>query len=590
MRAYTSPGEVRIAPHDNGLRALLDRAESHPDVAALAYRDGDSFVDISTADTVRQVTSIAAMLVGAGVQPGDRIAVFSSTRVEYTLIQFAVWAAGAALVTIYETSSPEQVEWIMRDSGAVALFCENDTLRSVYEEISPAPPSCKAVFVIEGGGLGERPVDAVLQAEVARRSNAIGHNDLAMLIYTSGTTGNPKGCQLTHGNFIFTARNVISALPDLFTAGNSTLVFLPLAHSFAQIVQVGCAMAGVRMGYATDMYHLAEEFPIFRPRWVFSVPRVFEKVYNGAKLQAEGEGKGRIFDMAADVAIAYSSEASPTFRTRALHAVFDKLVYGKLRQAFGGHLTYAISGAAALGERLGHFFKGIGLVVLEGYGLTETTAATFFNRPSEIEIGTVGRPTPGMSVAIGADGEILLRGGCVFKGYWNNPAATGEAFDADGWFHTGDVGELDDDGFLRITGRKKEILVTAGGKNVAPAVLEDRLRAHPLVSQCMVIGDAKPFISVLVTLDAETVHEWARRNGKGSVADITTDPDLVTQIESAVASANKAVSKAESIRQYRILPGDFTIEGGELTPTLKVKRSFVGNKYRAVIESIYGAS
>jgi long-chain acyl-CoA synthetase len=588
MRVYTSPGEVRIAPDDNGLRALLDRADTHPEVAALAYRDGDTFVDVSTADMVRRVTSIAAMLVEAGVRPGDRVAVFSSTRFEYTLIQFAVWAAGAALVTIYETSSPEQVEWIMSDSGAVVLFCENDTLRSIYEEVSPALPACRTVLVIDGGGLGEQPVDHVLRAEVARRSSAITHDDLAMLIYTSGTTGNPKGCELTHGNFIFTARNVISALPDLFKAGNSTLVFLPLAHSFAQAAQVGCAAAGVKMGYATGMENLIEEFSMFRPRWVFSVPRVFEKVYNGAKLKADGEGKGRIFDMAANVAIDYSSQASPTLRTRALHAVFDRLVYRKLREVFGGELAYAISGAAALGERLGHFFRGIGLVVLEGYGLTETTAATFFNRPANVKIGTVGRPTSGMSVAVGADGEILLRGGCVFRGYWNNPAATGEAFDGDGWFRTGDVGELDDEGFLRITGRKKEVLVTAGGKNVAPAVLEDRLRAHPLISQCMVIGDARPFIAVLITLDPETVHEWARQNGKADVKDLASDTDLITQIESAVADANRAVSKAESIRRFKVLPGDFTIEGGELTPTLKVRRSFVGNKYRGVIESIYG--
>jgi long-chain acyl-CoA synthetase len=588
MRSYTSPGEVRIAQEDNGLRALLRRAETHPDAAALAYRDGDRFVDISTADTVRRVTSIAAELIDAGVRPGDRVAVFSSTRFEYTLIQFAVWAAGAALVTIYETSSSEQVQWIMSDSGSVALFCENDKLRAIFDTVSPALPLCRNVFLIEGGDLGKRTVDEAQQAEVERRSNAITHDALAMLIYTSGTTGNPKGCELTHGNFTFTVRNVIAALPDLFEANNSTLVFLPLAHSFAQIVQIGCAAAGVRMGYATDMQNLVEEFAMFRPRWVFSVPRVFEKVYNGAKLKAQGEGKGRIFDMAAQVAINYSSQASPGLRTRALHAVFDKLVYGKLREVFGGDLSYAISGAAALGERLGHFFRGIGLVVLEGYGLTETTAATFFNRPAEVKIGTVGRPTPGMSVAIGADGEILLRGGCVFRGYWNNPSATEDAFDGDGWFHTGDVGELDDEGFLRITGRKKEILVTAGGKNVAPAVLEDRLRAHPFVSQCMVIGDAQPFIAVLITLDAENVHEWAHRKGKDSVSDLAADPDLIAQIELAVADANKAVSKAESIRQYRILPGDFTIQGGELTPTLKVKRSFVGSKYRAVIDDIYG--
>jgi long-chain acyl-CoA synthetase len=588
MRPYTSPGEVQLSPEDNGLRALLKRAETHPDAPALAYRDGNRFVDISTADAVERIIRIAAGLVEAGVQPGDRVAVFSATRVEYTLIQFAVWAAGAALVTIYETSSPEQVAWIMSDSGSVALFCESEKLRSVYNEVASDLPACKHVAVIEGGMLGEEPVDDTLREEVKSRTDRITHEDLAMLIYTSGTTGLPKGCELTHRNFIFTARNVISALPDLFKAGNSTLVFLPLAHSFAQAVQVGCATAGVKMGYATGMQNLVEEFSMFHPRWVFSVPRVFEKVYNGAKLKADAEGKGRIFDMAANVAIDFSSQAAPSIRTRMLHAVFDRLVYGKIREVFGGELRYAISGAAALGERLGHFFRGIGLVVLEGYGLTESTAATFFNRPENVHIGTVGQPTPGMSVAIAPDGEILMKGGCVFRGYWNNTSATGEAFDADHWFHTGDVGDLEDGGFLRITGRKKEILVTAGGKNVAPAVLEDRLRAHPLVSQCMVIGDAKPFIAVLITLDLETLHEWAQRHDKRDDADLTTDPDLVAEIEAAVAEANKAVSKAESIRQFRILPNDFTIDGGELTPTLKVKRSFVGNKYRPVIDDIYG--
>ncbi len=586
MRAYTSPGDVRLSPDDNALRALLDRAKTHPNALALAYRDGDAFVDIRAADVVERIVRLAATLVEAGVQPGDRVAVFSATRYEYTLIQFAVWAVGAALVTIYETSSPDQVAWIMGDSGSVALFCENEKLRSVYDQVAPSLPACRTVITIEGGELGQADIQDAVRAEVMKRSAAISHDDLATLIYTSGTTGNPKGCQLTHRNYIYTGRNVIAALPDLFKEGNSTLVFLPLAHSFAQIVQVGCAAVGVRMGYATGMQNLAEEFGMFKPRWVFAVPRVFEKVYNGAKLRAEGEGKGRIFDMAAKVAIEYSSQPSPGFKTRVLHAVFDKLVYGKLRDVFGGNLTYAISGAAALGERLGHFFKGIGLVVLEGYGLTETTAATFFNRPSEVKIGTVGRPTPGMSVAIGSDGEILMKGGCVFRGYWNNDAANGEVFDQDGWFHSGDVGELDDEGFLSITGRKKEILVTAGGKNVAPAVLEDRLRAHPLVSQCMVVGDAKPFIAALVTLDDETVTEWASRRGKGG--DMSRDPELVAEIEGAVAEANKAVSKAESIRQFRILPGDFTIGGGELTPTLKVKRAFVGHKYGGVIDEIYG--
>ncbi|NIA25387.1 MAG: AMP-binding protein [Gammaproteobacteria bacterium] len=590
MRQYRSPGEVKIAPTDNALSALLVRADTRPDAPTLAYRDGDRFVDVSTRDAVDRINRIAAALVEAGIRPGDRVAVFSATRLEYTVVQFAIWAVGAVLVTIYETSSPEQVEWIMSDSGSVALFCENEQLRSVYDEVSADLAACEHVFVIEDAGFGTLGATAgeSARAEVRRRTAGISHEDLAMLIYTSGTTGRPKGCELTHYNFIFTVRNVVSTLPDLFKAENSTLVFLPLAHSFAQVVQVACIAAGVKIGYSTGMKNLVEEFSLFRPRWVFSVPRVFEKVYNAAKQKADAEGKGRIFDAAAKVAIDYSSQEAPELQTRLLHAFFDRLVYKKIRDVFGGNLIYAISGAAALGERLGHFFKGIGLTVLEGYGLTETTAATFFNRPDSIRIGTVGRPTPGMAVAIADDGEILLKGGCVFRGYWNNETATAEAIDSDGWFHTGDVGDLDDDGYLRITGRKKEILVTTGGKNVAPSVLEDRLRAHPLVSQCMVVGDAKPFIAALITLDPETVAVWAEQRGKPE-AGLSDDPELVAEIEAAVAEANKAVSKAESIRQFRILPADFTIGSGELTPTLKVKRSFVGKKYGHIIDDIYGS-
>lgn len=589
MRQYTSPGDVKIAPSDNGLAALLVRADAFPDAPALAYRSGSRFVDVSTREAVERINQIAAGLVAAGISPGDRVAVFSSTRLEYTLIQFAIWAAGAALVTIYETSSAEQVEWILRDSAAVALFCENDELRTVYDRVADRLPECRSVFVIEADEFTSLGVDAspVTVAEVRRRSSSIAHDDLAMLIYTSGTTGRPKGCELTHRNLIFTVRNVMAALPDLFAGANSTLIFLPLAHSFAQTVQVGCAVAGVKIGYATGIANLVEEFGMFHPRWVFSVPRVFEKVYNSAKQKADGEGKGRIFDAAAKVAIDYSSQARPSTPTRLLHALFDRLVYRKLREVFGGSLAYAISGAAPLGERLGHFFKGIGLTVLEGYGLTETTAATFFNRPSDVRIGTVGQPTPGMEVAIADDGEVLLRGGCVFRGYWGNPEATMEAIDAEGWFHTGDVGDLEDGGFLRITGRKKEILVTAGGKNVAPAVLEDRIRAHPLVSQCMVIGDTKPYIAALITLDDEMTATWAEQRGKSG--DLRTDPDLLAEIDAAVAEANEAVSQAESVRRFRILPGDFTIEGGELTPTLKVKRSYVGKKYAHVIEALYGS-
>ncbi|MDH5372458.1 MAG: AMP-dependent synthetase/ligase, partial [Acidimicrobiia bacterium] len=383
----------------------------------------------------------------------------------------------------------------------------------------------------------------------------------------------------------------MNELHDLFTEGNSTLMFLPLAHSFAQVVQVGCVTTGVTIGYSTGTPQLVEELAMFKPRWVFSVPRVFEKVYNTAKARADADGKGRIFDMAVKVAIGYSrqeAEGSVKLTTKLAHGLFDKLVYGKLRDIFGGRLVYAISGGAALGKRLGHFYKGIGVTVLEGYGLTETTAATFFNRPDNIRIGSVGRPVSGGSVAIAADGEVLIKGGCVFRGYWKNERATIEVFDDDGWFHSGDIGEIDADGYLSITGRKKELIVTAGGKNVAPAVLEDRMRAHALISQCMVVGDGQPFISVLVTVDPDTYPDWAKEHGKpADVMEALEDDDLRAEIQTAIDDANKVVSKAESVRTFRILPDDFTIEGGELTPTLKVKRGVVSDKYADVIEGIY---
>jgi long-chain acyl-CoA synthetase len=508
-------------------------------------------------------------------------------------MQYATWAVGGVTVTVYETSSPDQVEWIIADSGSVAVIIEDQTLKAVFDEVAARLPGCRHVFVIEDGGLDQIASLATedTRAETERRIADIRHDDLALLIYTSGTTGRPKGCMLTHHNFIWDVRQVVSEMSDLFTKGNSTLMFLPLAHSFAQVVQVGCVTKGVPIGFSTGTANLVEELSLFRPRWVFSVPRVFEKVYNSAKHRAGTEGKGRIFDLAAKVAIAAARQAesgSTKLGTKIGHRLFERLVYGKLREVFGGRLAYAISGGAPLGKRLGYFFKGIGLTVLEGYGLTETTAATFFNRPDAIRIGTVGRPAPGVSVAIADDGEVLIRGGCVFRGYWNNDAATAEVFDADGWFHSGDVGTLDSDGYLTITGRKKELLVTAGGKNVAPAVLEDRMRSHNLISQCMVVGDAQPFIAALVTIDPETFPQWAEQHGKsGELAELLDDPDLHKEVQEAIDDANRAVSKAESIRSFRILPDDFTIEGGELTPTLKVKRRVVSDKYAAVIDQIY---
>lgn len=593
MQTYTTPGEKPVPENCNVVSLLRHRVENTPDGAALAYRDGDSFVSVSAAEMWADVHAIAAGLVAAGVAKGDRVALHSATRIEFTLLDYAVWAAGAATTTIYETSSAEQVEWILSDSGSVAIITENSDTRSVVDEVAPSLPECKHIFTIEDGAIEKlkgMATDETL-AEVDRRVTQISHDDLATLVYTSGTTGMPKGCALTHYNFAWVVSQLDDSVSDLMAPGNRTLMFLPLAHIFARAVQSSCVSNGVTLGYSTGVTQLIEELSMFKPTWVFSVPRVFEKIYNGARQSAEANGKHKIFDRAVGVAIAYSQgieRGKIGMTTKAAHALFDKLVYSKIRDLFGGEVVYAISGGAPLGERLGHFFRGIGVTPLEGYGLTESTAAATLNLPNAIRMGSVGRPLLGESVRIAEDGEILLKGGNVFSGYWNNDTATEDVI-SDGWFHTGDIGALDPDGFLTITGRKKEIIVTAAGKNVAPAVLEDRMRSHALISQVMVVGDAKPFIAALVTLDADALPGWAQIHDLGdlTVDELVTHPDVIAEVDGAVAYANKAVSKAESIKTYRIVDRDFTIETGELTPTLKLKRSVVATNHAAVIEEIY---
>ena len=594
MQTYTTPGEKTVAAGTNVVSLLARRAASDPDHAALAYRDGDRFVDVTTAELWDTVLDIAAGLVASGVQKGDRVALHSATRIEFTYFDYAIWAAGGATTTIYETSSAEQVKWILSDSGAVALITEGASTKAVFDEVASAVPACRSVFVIEDDAVAQL-IDLATdesRAEVERRIAGISHDDLATLVYTSGTTGMPKGCTLTHYNFAWELEQLDDSLSVLTEPSNRTLMFLPLAHIFARAVQSVCVSNGVKLGFSTGIPQLLEELAMFKPTWVFSVPRVFEKIYNGAKQKADTEGKGKIFDRAASVAIAYSQgieRGKIGFGTKILHGLFDKLVYGKLRAAFGGDVTYAVSGGAPLGERLGHFFRGIGITALEGYGLTETTAGATINRPDATRIGSVGRPLPGCSIRIADDGEVLIKGGQVFRGYWNNEQATADVLDADGWFATGDLGALDGDGFLSITGRKKEIIVTAAGKNVAPAVLEDRMRASALISQVMVVGDARPFIAALVTLDEESLPAWAATNG---LEDLTIDElreheKVVAEVDKSVAYANKMVSKAEAIKTYRILSSDFSIEGGELTPTLKVKRSVVASRHAGVIEDIY---
>lgn len=595
MREYSTPQTIEIPRTGNLTDDVVSNAAEAPQTVQFSRANADGgWDDVSCATFLAEVSAVAKGLMAAGVQAGDRVAVISRTRYEWTLLDYAIWFAGAATVPIYESSSEEQVNWILSDSGARAVVCEDAGHRDRVEATRDRLPALEHLWTIEDGaiatltGLGADLGDDDLEA---RRTTA-GPADLATLIYTSGTTGRPKGCMLTHDNFQTELGVAVAELERLFDAeGASTLLFLPLAHVFARIIQVGCIKSRTRLGHSADIKNLLPQLATFQPTFILAVPRVFEKVFNTASQKTTADGKGKIFDRAAEAAIAYSRALEGgriPVRVRAQHALFSRLVYGKLRTALGGRCEFAVSGGAPLGDRLGHFYRGIGVTVLEGYGLTETTAALTVNLPDAQKVGTVGRPIPGTAVRIADDGELLFRGGQVFTGYWDNPAATAEAIDGDGWFHTGDVGEVDDEGFVRITGRKKEILVTAGGKNVAPAVLEDRVRASALVSQCLVVGDGQPFIAALVTIDEEAFPAWAEQHGKsGKVADLVDDEDLRAEVQAAVDEANKAVSKAESIRKFVILPTDWTEEAGQVTPSLKLKRNVVMRECRDEIAALY---
>jgi long-chain acyl-CoA synthetase len=534
------------------------------------------------------------------------VAILSATRYEWPILDFAILSIGAVTVPIYETSSAEQVQFVLSDSGAVAAFAETDAHAARIEQLRDKLPQLRKVYCIDGSGpaaldeLAEagREVDA---GAVEQRLAGIRSADPATLIYTSGTTGRPKGCQLTHSNLLYEIRGAKACFPEHLAKGEKLLVFLPLAHVLARALTIGAFTNGVTLGFTSDIKNLVPMLAVFKPTLVVSVPRVFEKVYNTAEQNANNDGKGKIFAIAVETAIDWSKAqdpgggrgeqrgSGPGLVLRLKHALFDRLVYGKLRAALGGNCHAAISGGAPLGARLGHFYRGVGLSIYEGYGLTETSAAITVNRVGDLRVGSVGKLLPGNSMRLDDDGELLVKGGVVFSGYWGNEEET-EAVFTDGWFHTGDLGAIDDAGFLSIVGRKKEIIVTAGGKNVAPALLEDRLRAHPLISQAMCVGDQQPFIAALITIDPEAFPGWKERNGKdagATVGDLADDPDLRAEVELAVKDANQAVSHAESIRKFRILPVDFTEDTGELTPTLKVKRKVVAEKFAGDIEALY---
>jgi long-chain acyl-CoA synthetase len=593
MDQYTVPAIVPQATNGNLSDLVANRAATEPDRITLSRPLGEGWQGVSAKEFDAEVRAVAKGLIAAGINVGDRVAIMAKTRYEWTVLDFAIWYAAGVSVPIYETSSAEQVEWILSDSGAVAIIVETPQHRELVTPVITA--ACKSIWTITDGALDEisNLGKSISDGEVESRRNAAKPESLATLIYTSGTTGKPKGVQLTHSNFLFECGNVVQGASDLFLKpGGSTLLFLPVAHVFGRMVQVGAITAGLHLAHCGDITRLPADLGTFKPTFVLAVPRIFEKIYNGAEAKAEAAGKGKIFRKAADVAIAYSQAQDSKKMSIGLtikHGLFDKLVYSKIRAGMGGRVEAAISGGAPLGERLGHFYRGAGINILEGYGLTETTAGATLNLTSAQRVGSVGRPLPGTTIKIAEDGEVLIKGGIVMNGYWQNDSANTETFTADGFFKSGDLGTIDHQGFLAIVGRKKELIVTSGGKNVAPAVLEDRVRAHPLVSQCMVVGDNKPFIAALVTIDPDAIKGWIAANKKdgAAIAALTRDPDLIAVIQTAIDEANKAVSRAESIRKFEILPTDFTIAGGQLTAKLSVKRHVVAAEFAKEIEALF---
>ena len=594
MNEISIPPLVPAATAGNLTNLIAERAWFEPERITMSRPLGEGWQPVTAREVEEEVRATAKGLIASGVQIGDRVAIMARTRYEWTILDFATWFAGAVVVPIYDTSSAEQIDWILNDSHSVAIIVETPALADLVKTVQPAhtrhmwtmTDDVLTVLREAGKHIGDDEID--------RRRNALTPASLATLIYTSGTTGKPKGVQLTHSNFLSECGNVVQGASELFLKpGGSTLLFLPVAHVFGRMVQIGSISAGLHMAHCSDpVGRLPMDLASFKPTFVLAVPRIFEKIYNGAEARAEAAGKGKIFRKAAEVAIAYSEALdkkgmSPILKLK--HGLFDKLVYSKIRAGMGGNVEAAISGGAPLGVRLGHFYRGAGVTVLEGYGLTETTAGATLNLIGAHRVGSVGRPIPGTSVKIAEDGEVLLRGPIVMEGYWQNQAANDEVFDSERWFKSGDLGKLDDDGFLYIVGRKKELIVTAGGKNVAPAVLEDRLRAHPLVSQCMVVGDNQPFIAALVTLDQDALKAWVANNKKdgASINDLVNDPDLIAVVQTAVDDANKAVSKAESIRKFTLLPTDFTIAGGHLTAKLSVKRHVVAKEFAKEIEALF---
>jgi long-chain acyl-CoA synthetase len=596
VNEFILPAVVEPDPEANVTNLLLDRLAATPDAPLFALPTADGgWEDLSVTEFHGQVVALAKGFIAAGIQPGEKIGFMCKTRYEWTLVDFATWFAGAVLVPIYETSSPSQLYFNLTDSGATAIIVETADHFARFDEVRGDLPQVTKVWQVGLGDLDKLAASGTGVSDEAletRRSAAKG-SDLATLIYTSGSTGVPKGCILTHSNFVELTRNASVAMKEVVAPGSSTLLFITTAHVFARFISVLGVQAGVKIGHQADTKLLLPSLQSFKPSFLLAVPRVFEKVYNSAEQKAEAGGKGKIFAAAARTAVDHSKalDAGKVPVGLAIKfKLFDRLVYSKLRTAMGGNVVYAVSGSAPLGLFLGHFFRSLGIRILEGYGLTETTAPASINLVDRFKIGTVGPALPGVGIRIAEDGEVLVKGIDVFGGYWKNEKATKDTFTSDGWFKTGDLGALDDEGYLTITGRKKEIIVTAGGKNVAPAGLEDPIRSNPLVGQVVVVGDKKPFISALITLDVEMLPVWLHNNGEAadmSLTEASVNPKVIAEVQRAVDTANAKVSRAESVRKFVVLSTELTEASGHLTPKMSIKRQVILEDFSSVIEGMY---
>ncbi|MHA7292252.1 AMP-dependent synthetase/ligase [Arthrobacter sp. HLT1-21] len=606
MRESTTELLVNLPSDTNVTDLLLEQHQRSPGGALYAVKRVGEWHDITAAEFLTQVQALAKGLIARGVQPGDAVAVMSKTRYEWTLTDLAIWFAGAVTVPIYETSSATQVAWILEDSAAGLIFVEDAAKAEVVERALGGADTDNRLYLMnydDGGDTfaalvseGSAIEDHALEAARASRSL----DDVASLVYTSGTTGPPKGCEITHGNFALFAVNTLEFLPELLREKDArTLMFLPLAHVLARAVQVVCLAGGVKLGHTSNAADLLADLGTYRPTFLLVVPRIFEKIYATAEQKARDANKGRIFELGSTTAVAYSQALDAAAHgghgagmlLKARHALFNKVLYPKLRAVFGGEVTYTVSGASPLSAHLAHFFRGAGIQVQEGYGLTESTAPCTANTVALTRVGSVGIPMPGTRIRVDADGEVQIKGVGVFKGYHNNTQANREAFTADGYFRTGDLGSLDEDGFLTITGRKKDLLVTAAGKNVAPGPLEEKLREHRLVAHAVVVGDGKPFIGAFLTLDPEAVTSWGTETGLGrlTIAEAAGHAGIWTELQAAVDEVNSHVSAAEQIRKFAVLDQDFGPDSGYLTPTLKLKRSAVLAELRQELADLYAS-